>query len=446
MNWPAPSQLANVSDHQRSQYALATAGNVGCLTGGAGVGKTHLMAAIVELLPEGDYALAAPTGKAAVRMMESMISRGFEAHASTIHTLLAPQRPGYDGDGWSFDFNCHNPLPYEFFIIDESTMIPSGLMQNFLSAVPDGAKVLFIGDPGQLPPVGKGRPFADMMDAGLPHGHLSEPHRFAGRIGQVCDDIRNGRQWTPSEKLDLDAEFPENFRHIQRMDPASQVQALREVVRRVIDRGFDPIGDMQVLTAMNEKGPLSCKSLNTILQEILNPRGENMEGCPFRIGDKVMCAKNGWRTLSCPTSERPSMYVANGEIGRVVAFGNKGGVVAVDFPARDGIALFGKEEWREGLQLAFAVTVHKSQGSQWPVVCSMIDHTAQRITSRAFWYTAFSRAEHFAVSVGNKSVVNQDCRRVDIDRRVTLLKERIGKWQSERLRFDVGAESAGGTV
>lgn len=431
-NWPDVCTIPNISPHQRAELAKALAGRVGCLTGGAGVGKSHTIANLVAALPVGSVSLSAPTGKAAVRMMELMTQHGLSAPAQTIHSLLIPSRSGYDGDGWSFEYNRWNQMPYDVYIVDEATMLDTKLACSFLQAVPDDACVLFVGDPGQLPPVGKGRPFVDMIEAGLPHGHLSEPHRFAGRIGSVCDEVRKGKVWTPSEQLDLDADFPENFRHVAKHYPPAQIEALRFVVRRVIERGFDPIADMQVLAGLNDKGALSCKALNTILQGILNPIGAGMDGCPFRIGDKVMCTRNGWRLVAAPTPDRPSMYVANGEMGRVIDFGTRGGTMLVEFPAREDAAVFGKDEWKDGVQLGFAVTVHKSQGSQWPVVTTMIDPSAGRITSRAFWYTAFSRAEKLAFTIGNKSIVNADCKRVDIDRRVTLLKNRLESARMER--------------
>lgn len=437
VQWP---QLAGafdgdrITDHQVAGLEAATAGNVGLLTGLPGTGKSFSLARLVGLLPPGRVALAAPTGRAAVRMMESMAQYGYEQlHASTIHSLLGITRNGHDGDGWGFLHNEHNPLPADFIIIDESSMIPNSLMASLLSAVRPGACILFIGDPNQLPPVGAGRPFLDMIEAGLPHGHLSEVHRYAGRIAQVCKAINDGQPWQPSPQVDLDPAngFPENLRHIERGNPALQIAALKTVVEKVVSgRGKNPIWDLQVLCAVNDKSPVCRKKLNESLQALLNPDGESLPNNPFRVGDKAMCLKNGFRVEHWE-GEKPDHvwehYVANGEIGRVEAI--DANWIAVKFAGKAATIRFWRGEWSE-IDLAYACTVHKAQGSGFPVVVVMLDGSggAEFVCSRAHHYTAISRASELCITIGKRSVLDEHCRKVDTERRVTFLTEGIRTW------------------
>jgi ATP-dependent exoDNAse (exonuclease V) alpha subunit len=327
----------------------------------------------------------------------------------------------------------HPSFSVEGLIVHNCSMIPASLMASLLSAVRPGACILFIGDPNQLPPVGAGRPFLDMIEAGLPHGHLSEVHRFAGRIAQVCKSINDGKQWQPSAQVDLEPAdgFPENLRHIERAVPAMQVQAMKTVIDRVVNgRGFDPVWDMQVLCAVNDKSPVCRKNLNATLQEMLNPGGERLERNPFRVGDKVMALKNGFRVEHWE-DEKPSVlmehYVANGEIGKVENISEHW--IAVRFSGKESVIRFDRAEWTE-IDLAYAITCHKAQGAGFPVVIVMIDSTggASFVCSRSHHYTAISRASKLCITIGKKSVMNEHCRKVDTERRKTFLTEGIIKW------------------
>lgn len=436
VQWPSMGDIPAgdpITEHQRGMLAEATQGPVGCLTGLPGTGKSFSLARLVGLLPQNKVALAAPTGRAAVRIMESLAEYGCNLHAQTIHSLLGPSRNGHDREGWGFIHNEHNPLPFDFIIIDESSMVANSLMASLLSAVRPGACILFIGDPNQLPPVGAGRPFIDMIDAGLPHGHLSEVHRYAGRIATVCKAINDGERWEPSKEINIEegVEYPENLRHIERPNPAIQIETLKVVVERVVNkRGFDPIWDMQVLCAVNEKTPVCRKKLNVVLQQMLNPDGERIERNPFRVGDKCICLKNGWRAEHWE-GQKPSYvtewYVANGEIGCVRQVSEHW--IAVQFLGKDELIRFERGEWSE-IDLAYAVTVHKAQGAGFPVVVVMIDASggASYICSRSHHYTAISRSSKLCITIGKKSVLDAHCRRVDTDGRVTFLKQEIESW------------------
>ena len=315
--WLDPDFIPEITPHQREQLAAAMTGRVGILTGGPGCGKTFAVARLVQAWKEqvgGSVLVVAPTGKAASRLNEVYPA----LNARTIHSALEPSRNGHDGTGWSFERNERNPLDCSLLIGDEQSMTDSALMASLLGAVEHGTKVLLVGDPFQLPPVGRGKPFLDMIRAGLPHGHLTEIHRFAGRIARVCDLIKKGERWAGSPKVDLDSVPPENFRHFEAATAGCVISTLKELIGRMPARGWDAIDDVQILCAVNEKSPLSRKHLNTHLQDLLNPDGYRVDKIPFRVGDKVICGRNQMRTneetiLPC--------YVANGDSGRVIEVG-----------------------------------------------------------------------------------------------------------------------------
>jgi exodeoxyribonuclease V alpha subunit len=179
-------------------------------------------------------------------------------------------------------------------------MVANAECSWLLSAIKPGTQVVFIGDDHQLPPVGKGKPFSDMIKSGVfPHAHLTEVHRYAGRIAHVCEAIRNRKKIVPSPALDLSLEAgefgPENYRHIECPNSLEILQAMDELCGRMRDRGYDPVKDMQVIVTRNDKGGINRLKVNARLQQLLNPDGAQFSGCPFRIGDKVICKRNGNR-------------------------------------------------------------------------------------------------------------------------------------------------------
>lgn len=375
----------------------------------------------------------APTGKAALRMSEAFAEHGLRIQATTVHAGLMPNRNGHDGEGWSFRHNRSNPLDCDLLLGDEWSMVETGLQRAVFDAVKPGTRVLLVGDPFQLPPVGHGRPFLDMIEAGIPHGHLTEPHRFAGRIAQVCKAIKDGETWEPSERVDLDAEFPENFRMIERSNPTAQLAMLQHTVEKMRERGFDPFDDVQVLCPVNSNSPISRQKCNETLQRLLNPNAQGIKGTRICIGDKVLCTKNDNRAaVVAPTGEYEDgheesgdNYVPNGDIGRCVYAEDK--YLIVRFGGVDTRIM--RKDWAN-FDLGYALTVHKSQGSQWPVVIPIIDGSgaANQIGSRSLWYTGFSRAKTLCIPIGTRMTLAKHCQRVDIEQRKTFLTERIGSW------------------
>ena len=423
--------------HQVDQLAIATGSRIGILSGSAGTGKTYCASEYVRLFGEHAVQAVCPTGKAAQRLSESFRENSLQVHATTIHAALSAKK---NGDNWHFTRTETNPLNAGLLVVDEVSMVDTSLMSSLLAAVGSGTRVLLLGDPGQLSPVGKGKPYHDMIESGcVPHGHLTEPHRFAGRIGKVCQQLRNGERWQPSPKLDLEAEFPENFRHFECLNSKIQLRALDDVIGKMSDSGQCPIQDIQVICAVNDTGPLSRKKLNLRIQALCNPDGEGTEkGTPIRVGDKVICLKNGRRLNASHSpirrrskvfsmdgdfgSEKSETYIANGEMGVATE------VTPKCITARMGksVVQFNRGQWRD-LDLGWAITAHKSQGSQWPVVISMIDdyNGANYVCSRAWHYTALSRAAKTCITIGRRLTIDRHCRNVDLEKRKTFLTERI---------------------
>lgn len=465
--WPDPESLPDLSDHQRGEYAKAANGCLSILGGRPGTGKTFSLARILAKVPSGRSAVAAPTGKAAVRITESLQRAGVQGiRATTIHSLLGPGRD--DEDNWSFEHNEENPLDLDWIFVDESSMCDTPLLGSLLAARAPGAKLMAIGDVNQLAPVGHGAPLRDLIAAGLPYGELTEIRRNAGRIVRCCHGIVDKHVFEPSPKLDLVAESPENLLHIEKREPESQIEALKAMLDRfrggatVGGKRIDPVWDCQILVPVNDKSPLGRKRLNTILQGFLNPGGESIHGSPFRVGDKIVNAKNGWLPIenNIPrqlqglggldgqivvwnqAKKDDKVYCANGEQAAVVAVFPRYTVARLWLPDRivripkgdsytneDGESEDSGCSW----ELAYALSVHKSQGSQWPVIFTLADAYAgaRMLCDRCWIYTALSRAETLAVTLGQRDVIDDMCRKSHIWNRKTFLKETILELQQQ---------------
>ncbi len=469
VNWPpldAP-EFADLSDHQREQLAAALAGPIGILGGRPGTGKTYTMARLVKAIiarhGQSSVCVCCPTGKAAVRCKETLAGSGCSAiEPKTIHRTLGVMSAE---DGWTFAHNELNPLAERFIIVDESSMIGTGLLRSLLAARARGCGVLFVGDVNQLPPVEYGAPLRDMIAAGLPYGELTQIHRNSGLIVRTCSAIVDGLPWAAADRIDLKAEDPVNLCLI----PAGKHQAAAKVldlVKQLRDNSpWDVMRDVMILTAVNKRSPLARCELNKALQPIMNPNGQGVTGSPFRTGDRVIQLKNGFLPLAVEKSDRRTgatdwaaadgdeakVMVANGDIGIVAFVAEKKTVVKFDGD-RTVIVFRGVKEKAEGdggngnsktdddrsdtgcdLDLAFAVTTHKSQGSQWPIVVYCVDEYPGAsgqygVCDRAHFYTGISRAQKACFLVGQKHVADAICGRRFIGRRKTFMAETIRQY------------------
>lgn len=443
MIWPFPAEIEGISDHQRAELAKALRGTVGILGGSPGCGKTFVAAALIKRLIESigqaHIAVGAPTGKAAVRVTENLAKYGLSLRARTWHSLLR------GGPGGGFHYDERNPLPYKVLIGDETSMNDTDLMAAIFRARPAGCHVLLVGDVNQLPPVGHGAPLRDMIAAGLPYGELREIKRNSGGIVEACAAIRDGQQWEPGDNLILAEEIT----------PERQIETMLRAIRQAASEGSNPIWDVQIVVPVNAKSPLSRKAINKLLQQELN-RNPAIPGCPFRLGDKIVNTKNAFFPVvdadlsdeETTTNDRNEVYVANGELAEVVDVHEKFVVAKLSNPNRvvriplgkrsqdgtedgDGDLRTDDEEKATGTgcswDLGYALSVHKSQGSEWPVVIVMIDEYpgAKMVCSREWLYTAISRARDKCLLIGKKSVADAFSRKIALGKRKTLLKERI---------------------
>jgi exodeoxyribonuclease V alpha subunit len=407
----------DVSLHQRNAVEDGLAeGCIGLLTGGPGTGKTYTLAALIKAIDNpSQIAVCAPTGKAAVRCTSALARQGVAMTATTIHTLLGVESK--TDEGWAFTHDESCPLPYKYIFVDESSMVDLRLLWHLLKARQEGAFILFVGDPNQLPPVGDGAPLRDMIAAGVPCGKLTEIHRNAGAIVHTCVKIRDKRTiGVVPVRFDL----PQgNLVLTRRATMSGQVKALRDTLYAIERIGkYDPVLDCQILVAVNEKSKLSRKTLNETLQEYLNKDGHRVDKNEFRIGDKVICLRNSFYPSAMGRGQQE--YVANGDIGIVIRITPTLSKIQLHDPTRT-VIIPGNVDW----SLAYAITAHKSQGSEWPVVIVMLDSypAAQMVCEREWLYTAISRAQDCCVMIGTRATADGFCQRSGIRRRRTFLKE-----------------------
>ena len=388
---------------QADAVRTALASKVSVITGGPGVGKTTIVNAILRILSAKgvDILLCAPTGRAAKRMSEAT---GFEA--KTIHRLLEadPRTGGFKRDG-------ENPLDCGLLVVDETSMVDVLLMRSLLAAVPDEAALLIVGDVDQLPSVGPGQVLADIIASGaVPVVRLTEVFRQAARsrIVTVAHGINRGAIPDLSRP-----EGESDFYFVAAEDPETAVARIVELVKTRIPRrfGLDPVRDIQVLCPMN-RGGAGARSLNVELQAALNPAGERKVerfGWTFAPGDKVMQIENDY-----------DREVYNGDIGAVVDVDPEAGELTARFEGRDLLYGFGE---LDALVPAYAATVHKSQGSEYPAVVIPVLTQHYAMLRRNLLYTGITRGKRLVVLVGQKKAVAIAVRNASGRRRWSKLDE-----------------------
>ena len=391
---------------QADAIRLALTSKVMVVTGGPGVGKTTLMNAILRILAAKDVSmlLCAPTGRAAKRLSEAT---GLEAR--TIHRLLEadPRRGGFRRGG-------DNPLRCDLLVVDETSMVDVMLMQALLKAVPDRAALLLVGDVDQLPSVGPGQVLADIIASeAVPVVRLTEVFRQAARSRIVGSAHRINRGAIP------DLSRPEgdsNFYFVPAEDPETAATRVVDLVKTHIPRrfGFDPVRDIQVLCPMT-RGGVGSRSLNIDLQAALNPAGERKVerfGWTFAPGDKVMQVENDY-----------DKDVYNGDIGYVEDVDPEAGELSAGFDGR--IVTYGFGEL-DALVPAYAATVHKSQGSEYPAVVIPVLTQHYAMLQRNLLYTGVTRGKRLVVLVGQKKAVAIAVRNVSGRCRWSKLDEWLG--------------------
>ena len=392
-----------LADSQRAAVAKALASKVLVITGGPGVGKTTIVNAILRILSAKGVKLllCAPTGRAAKRMNEAT---GLEA--KTIHRLLE-----VDPKGGGFRRDNANPLDCDLLVVDETSMVDVLLMNALVKAIPDEAALLIVGDVDQLPSVGPGQVLADMIASGaVPVVRLTEVFRQAAESRIIVNAHRINQGAMPDLRK---PEAASDFYFVEAEDPETAVPLIIELVKTRIPRrfGLDPIRDIQVLCPMN-RGGVGARSLNIELQAALNPAGERKVerfGWTFAPGDKVMQVENDY-----------DKEVYNGDIGYVKDVDPDEGELIASFDGRSVIYGFGE---LDTLVPAYAATIHKSQGSEYPAVVIPVMTQHYTMLQRNLLYTGVTRGKRLVVLVGQKKAVAIAVRSVSGRRRWSKLSE-----------------------
>ncbi|WP_455985406.1 SF1B family DNA helicase RecD2 [Methylorubrum extorquens] len=401
--WVEGKTGKSLSPSQAEAVRLVLGAKLAVITGGPGVGKTSTLDTILRILrAKGvQVLLAAPTGRAAKRMSEQT---GLEA--KTIHRLLE-----IDSKHGGFSRNEENPLSCDLLVVDETSMVDVPLMNALTKAVPERAAVLLVGDVDQLPSVGPGQVLADIIVSGrVPVARLTEVFRQAAesRIVINAHSINAGRMPKPAPRGE-----ESDFHLIEIDEPEAGVAKLIEVVTKRIPArfGLDPVRDVQVLTPM-QRGVLGARNLNHELQAVLNPNPRTSVerfGWRFSPGDRVMESQNDY-----------DREVFNGDLGTVDRIDEEEGAVIVSFEGREVIYPFGE---LDTLVPAYATTIHKSQGSEYPAVVIPLTTGHWTMLARNLLYTAVTRGKRLVVLIGQRKAIGIAVRGGNMKRRWTKLSE-----------------------
>ena len=401
-----------LAEGQRKAVELALRERVLIITGGPGVGKTTILRSVLMILRAKKVApiLCAPTGRAAKRMSETT---GLEA--STIHRLLE-----FKGQSGKFAHDENNPVEGDLFIVDEASMIDIQLMSSFLRALPKNAHLILVGDVDQLPSVGPGSVLSDMIQSNeLPVARLNEIFRQSSesRIITAAHEINEGI--LPIELSKSARNNPNSdFFFISSDEPDKTAETIANIVSlRVPEKlGLDPVNDIQVITPMH-RGSLGTQALNRKLQDSLNPASESTFeierfGARYRVGDKVIQTRNNY--------EKETL---NGDIGKVIEISTDPGKVIIQFSGQRTVSYEPGE--LDEISPGFAITVHKSQGSEFPCVVIPVSTQHFLLLQRNLLYTAITRGSQVVVLVGQKKAAAMAVKNIDTKERYRGLLQRL---------------------
>lgn len=415
-----------LDEHQVEAVKEAVRNGLLVITGGPGTGKTTTINTIIKYFElEGmDIFLAAPTGRAAKRMSETT---GYEAR--TIHRMLELNGGMDTGSTAGFERNERNPLETDVIIIDEMSMVDISLMYSLLKAVVAGTRLILVGDVNQLPSVGPGSVLKDIIDSGAFHTvKLTKIFRQAS----TSDIIVNAHKINNGEEVSLDNKSMDFF-FLKRYDADKIINVTLQLIKQKLPKFVNATEyDIQVLTPMR-KGLLGVERLNGILQAYMNPadkskREKEYRGTIFREGDKVMQIKNNYqieweiRTKFGLCVDK-GMGIFNGDTGIIEEINDFAETMTISFD--EGRKVEYPFKLLEELELAYAVTIHKSQGSEYPAVVIPLLSGPRMLMNRNLLYTAVTRAKKCVTIVGDEQTFYEMIQNNSQQRRYSGLRDRI---------------------
>jgi exodeoxyribonuclease V alpha subunit len=405
ITWVQKQLDITLASGQVEAVKSALTSKVVVITGGPGTGKTTIINAILKIFAQAGvkFMLAAPTGRAAKRMSEAT---GHEA--KTIHRLLE-----YSIQKGGFQKNDQTPLRCDLLVVDEASMIDTILMHHLLKAIPPRVTLILVGDVNQLPSVGAGAVLQDIIASrAMPVMELNEIFRQARESLIIVNAHKINQGLMPI--LRPSGHKLEDFYFIKQEDPEKVLSIILELVKeRIPNRfGFDPIDDIQVLTPMH-KGVVGAGNLNLELQQALNPLPDSLSrgGRNFRLKDKVMQIQNNYEK-----------EVFNGDLGRIARIDHESQEVIIDF---DGRKVAYDYPDLDEVVLAYAVSIHKSQGSEYPAVVIPILTQHYVLLQRNLIYTAVTRGRKLVILVGARKALAMGIKNDKTKRRYTFLRNRL---------------------
>lgn len=412
------------TDEQKAAIKLSLDNHVMALTGLAGAGKTSTANGICSLYDDYNILACALSGKASVRITEAT-----GLPASTIHRAL-----GYQNG--QFMFNKDNKLAVDIVLIDEATMINGTLFLSLLEAIPAGAKVIIMGDVQQLTPIGNCQVFADILDSNvLPVVKLTKPHRQALMSGIIPTSIKVANQEQIFGNTFEGNEILGELKDME-LDITSSKESMSDTILnhfQIEMSKYNDIMEVQVCVPMRLKGELSCYNLNTKIQNIYNPKfndskeieillekkNEDTKKYLIRVGDKVLNTKNNYKCVNVDGETTP---VFNGNIGIVKEIADDG-YCTIDFIGI-GEVLFSKSD-SKNLELAYACTVHKMQGSGFTSTIVGMDTGSYIMNNSELLYTAITRAKKYCVLVGNNYAISKAIKTKEVKTKQTFLRDML---------------------
>ena len=404
IEWVQKQLAITLAKKQVDAIKCATEKKVMVITGGPGTGKTTIINAILKIFSKltKKTMLAAPTGRAAKRMSEAT---GHEA--KTIHRMLE-----YRIQKGGFQKNEKHPLSSDLLIVDEASMIDTLLMYHLLKAIPEKSTFILVGDVNQLPSVGAGNVLKDIIASGaVPVVELNEIFRQAKESRIIVNAHKINKGILPSLKP---SGPKDDFYFIEQEDPEAVLKIILELVKERVPRrfGLDPIDDIQVLTPMH-KGTVGAENLNAELQKALNPREDEVirGNRSFRLNDKVMQVKNNY-----------DKEVFNGDIGRIIRIDPENQEMTLSFDGRDVVYDFAD---LDEIVLAYAVSVHKSQGSEYSAVIIPILTQHYVLLQRNLIYTGVTRGRKLVVMAGTRKALAIGVKNNRTKKRYTYLRDRL---------------------